>query len=126
MAKMQYKSSVQGASSGGSASAGGGSGGATYKGAISDPFQQPALANAMMIGKTFAQMAPPGGSRPAEAGGGPAFPAQRGEGFQTPPKKLGSTKGISGVSGKVEGITASPFGNAAPLGPAGRPAQGGY
>lgn len=61
-----------------------------------DPFQQPALANAMMIGKTFTQMAPPGTSRPA--GPGPKFPAQRGEGFQRPAAK----------------------------GPAGAPPQGGY
>lgn len=57
-----------------------------------DPFQQPALANALMVGKTFTQLAPPG------AGGGvgrPAYPAQRGEGFQQPPgRKPTSTERI--------------------------------
>ena len=46
-----------------------------------DPFQQPALANALMVGKTFTKLAPPGSSG-GLAVGRPAYPAQRGEGFQ--------------------------------------------
>ena len=49
-----------------------------------DPFQQPALANALMLGKTFTKLAPPGSSG-GLAVGRPAYPAQRGEGFQQGP-----------------------------------------